>query len=233
MSPSRDLDVRRRILDAAERLFYDRGVQAVGVDAVVADAGVATKTLYAHFGSKDALVEAYLRRRDQRWLGWLRSAVAAAEPGPARVLAVFDALAEWFAEAGFNGCAFINVAGELAHSPIARAVARDHKRALRALLHEVADDTGVADPAVLADRLMLLVEGAIVTAHVEGDAEAAMRGRSAAAALLELAGAKLAAIPTSDVQYSVRRGEMSREDHDVFRVTREVRRDPQRGRGRP
>ncbi|MGH3548935.1 MAG: TetR/AcrR family transcriptional regulator [Pseudonocardiaceae bacterium] len=188
MSPSLDLDVRRRILDAAERLFYDRGVQAVGVDAVVADAGVATKTLYAHFGSKDALVEAYLRRRDQRWLGWLRSAVATTEPGPARVLAVFDALADWFAEPGFNGCAFINVAGELAHSTTARAVARDHKRALRALLHEVTAGAGVADHAVLADQLMLLVEGAIVTAHVEGVAEAAMRGRSAAAALLELEG---------------------------------------------
>ncbi|PZS39146.1 MAG: TetR family transcriptional regulator [Pseudonocardiales bacterium] len=185
MSPSRDPDVRRRLLDAAERLFYERGVQAVGVDAVVADAGVATKTLYAHFGSKNALVEAYLRRRDQRWLGWLRGAVATAEPGPGRVLAVFDALGGWFAEPGFNGCAFVNVAGELAHSPTARAVARDHKGALRALLHEVAAGAGVADQAVLADRLMLLVEGAIVTAHVEGDAQAAMRGRSAAAALLD------------------------------------------------
>ena len=139
------------------------------------------------------------------------------------MLAVFDALAEWFAEAYFNGCAFINVAGELVHSPTARAVSRDPKRALRALLHEVAADSGVADHAVLADRLMLLVEGAILTAHVEGDAEAAMRGRSAAAALLELAGAKIAAIPTLDVQYSVRTWEVGREDHDVFGVTREVR----------
>ncbi|NMH99526.1 TetR/AcrR family transcriptional regulator [Pseudonocardia acidicola] len=187
MSPTRTLepDVSQRLLDAAERLFYARGVQAVGIDAVVAEAGVATKTLYAHFGSKDGLVEAYLRRRDQRWLNWLRGAVAAAEPGPARVLAVFDALGEWFGEPAYNGCAFINVAGELAASPAARATARDHKLALRALLNEVAAGAGVADPAVLAERLMLLVEGAIVTAHVEGDADAALRGRSAAEALLE------------------------------------------------
>ncbi|MGH8934332.1 MAG: TetR/AcrR family transcriptional regulator [Egibacteraceae bacterium] len=188
MSPARTLDpgVSRRLLDAAERLFYDRGVQAAGIDAVVAEAGVATKTLYAHFGSKDGLVEAYLRRRDQRWLDWLRGAVATAPPGPQRVLAVFDALAEWFAEPGYNGCAFINVAGELANNPTARAVARDHKAALRGLLREVAAGAGVNEPAVLADWLMLLAEGAIVTAHVEGDAGAAMRGRSAAAALLTL-----------------------------------------------
>ncbi|MHA6795045.1 TetR/AcrR family transcriptional regulator [Pseudonocardia bannensis] len=188
MSPTRTLDpdVSRRLLDAAERLFYARGVQAVGIDAVVAEAGVATKTLYTHFGSKDGLVEAYLRRRDQRWLDWLRGAVAAVEPGPARVSAVFDALGEWFAEPGYNGCAFINVAGELAPSPAARAAARDHKLALRALLAEVAAEAGVSDPPVLAERLMLLVEGAIVTAHVEGDARAARRARSAAEALLDL-----------------------------------------------
>lgn len=186
MRPTLDPDVSRRVLDAAERLFYERGVQAVGVDAVVAEARVATKTLYAHFGSKEGLIEAYLRRRDQRWLNWLRDAVVAAEPGPARVLAVFDALGQWFAQPNYNGCAFINIAGELAASPSARAIARDHKVALRALLLDVAADAGVTDHTTLADRLMLLVEGAIITAHVEHDVAAAERGRSAAAALLEL-----------------------------------------------
>lgn len=181
-----DPQVTTRLLDAAERLFYRAGVHSVGVDAVVAEAGVATKTMYAHFGSKDTLVEAYLRRRDQRWLDWLRDVVAAADPGPARVSAVFDALHQWFSQPGYNGCAFINVAGELAANSTARAVARDHKTALRALLADVAVAAGSADPAVLAERLMLLVEGAIVTAHVEGDAQAALRGRGAAAALLEL-----------------------------------------------
>jgi AcrR family transcriptional regulator len=118
MSPTVDNDVSQRLLDAAERLFYERGVQAVGVDAVVAEAGVATKTLYAHFGSKDGLVEAYLRRRDRRWLDWLRNAVDTAESGPARVFAVFDALTQWFTQPNYNGCAFINIAGELSISPV-------------------------------------------------------------------------------------------------------------------
>lgn len=98
---------------------------------------------------------------------------------------MFDALGEWFSEPSFNGCAFINVAGELHDSPAARAVAREHKVALRALLREIATGLDGIDPATLADRLMLLVEGAIVTAHVEGDERAAARAGSAAAALVD------------------------------------------------
>lgn len=182
-----DSTAAQRILDAAERLFYACGVQAVGIDAVVAEAGVGVKTLYAHFGSKDRLVEAYLHRRNRRWLDWLWARIEQAT-GRDRVFAVFDALGDWFAEPGFNGCAFINVAGELHTSSTARAIAREHSLGLRALLHRAARDAVVDDPETLADRLMLLVEGAIVTAHVEGDGLAAARARAAAAALLEQAG---------------------------------------------
>jgi AcrR family transcriptional regulator len=175
-----------RILDAAERLFYSRGVQAVGIDMVVAQAGVGLKTLYAHFGSKDRLVEAYLQRRNQRWLNGLQARMAQRQ-GRDRVLAVFDALGDWFAGAGFNGCAFINVAGELHTNPAARTIAREHKRAVRALLRQAARDAAVTDPDTFADRLMLLLEGAVVTAYVEGDELAAARARSAAVALLDCA----------------------------------------------
>lgn len=177
----------QRVLDAAERLFYSRGVQAVGIDMVVAEAGVGLKTLYAHFGSKDRLVEAYLLRRNQRRLDRLQARMAQLQ-GRDRVLAVFDALGDWFAEPGFSGCAFINVAGELHTNPAARAIAREHKQSLRALLHRAASDAAVTDPDTLGDQLMLLVEGAIVTAYVEGDELAAVRARSAAVALLDCAG---------------------------------------------
>src|SRR5206468_4251952 len=138
------------------------------------------------FGSKDRLVEAYLRRRNRRWLDRLQDRVAQLH-GRDRILAIFDALGDWFAEPGFSGCAFINVAGELHMHPAARAIAREHKQSLRALLHQIACDAAVADPDTLADRLMLLVEGATVTAYVEGDDLAAVRARSAAAALLDCA----------------------------------------------
>lgn len=181
-----DSTAAHRVLDAAERLFYAHGVQAVGIDMVVAEAGVGVKTLYAHFGSKERLVEAYLRRRDRRWLDRLVARMAQVQ-GRDRVLAVFDALGDWFAEPTFSGCAFINVAGELHTNPTLRAIAREHKLALRALLRQAARDAAVADPDTLADGLMLLVEGAIVTAHVEGDTLAAARARSAAATLMECA----------------------------------------------
>lgn len=127
-SPARRLDpnVSRRSPEAAERLFLGRGVQAVGIDAAVAEAGVATKTLYAAFGPKDGSAETLLRPRDRRWLRWLGGAAAAVGPGPAGVLAVFDAHHRCFADPGFNRFAVIDGAGERAGSPKARAVARDH-----------------------------------------------------------------------------------------------------------
>jgi AcrR family transcriptional regulator len=92
--------------------------------------------LYAPFGSKDGSVEAYLRRRDWRWLDWFEAAVSHVGPGPDGVLAVFDALGEWMAEPDFNGCAFINIAGELAASPDGPVGRPRHEVALRALLLE-------------------------------------------------------------------------------------------------
>jgi AcrR family transcriptional regulator len=182
-----DSSAAQRVLDAAERLFYSRGVQAVGIDMVVAEAGVGLKTLYTHFRSKDRLVEAYLRRLNRRFLDRLQARMAQVQ-GRDQVLAVFDALGDWFAEPDFSGCAFINVAGELHANPAARAIAREHKQSLRALLQRTVRAAAVTDPDTLADRLMLLVEGAVVTAYVEGDELAAVRARSAATVLMDCAG---------------------------------------------
>jgi tetracycline repressor-like protein len=107
--------------------------------------------------------------------------------GGTRCSPIFDALGDWFAEPDFSGCAFINVAGELHRNPAARAIAREHKQSLRVLLQRTARAAAVTDPDTLADRLMLLVEGAVVTAYVEGDELAAVRARSAAAALMDCA----------------------------------------------
>jgi AcrR family transcriptional regulator len=102
---------RERILDAASAAFYRRGIRAVGVDSVIADADVAKATLYRHFPSKDALVQAFLERRDERWRAWFADAVERLAPDPAdRPLAAFDALGEWFGSEDFRGCAFINAA---------------------------------------------------------------------------------------------------------------------------
>ncbi|HEV7865770.1 MAG TPA: TetR/AcrR family transcriptional regulator, partial [Acidimicrobiia bacterium] len=166
----RDPDSERaRLLDAAETLFYRRGVQAVGIDDVRAEAGVSLKRLYQLFPSKDRLVVEFLERRDARWRGRLADFVAtraAAGAAPdARILAVFDWLGEWFAEPGFRGCAWINSYGELGgvSADVVR-LARAHKTAFRAYLSGLVADAAL--PPEVTDELLLLAEGAMVTAGI-------------------------------------------------------------------
>ena len=177
---------RERILDAASVSFYREGIRAVGVDSVIADAGVAKATLYRHFPSKDALVLAFLERRDARWRAWFAGAVERLSPRPAgRPLAVFDALGEWFASDDFRGCAFLNAAAEIADpAHPARGAVRLHEERLAEHLGTICAEAGLADPAAAAADLFLLVEGAIVCALVEGSAEPAARARATAVRLL-------------------------------------------------
>jgi len=176
------IDVRQRILDTAAELFYREGVRGVGVDRIAAESGVAKMSLYYHFGSKDELVAAWLDRRDQEWMSWLRSAVERRGDG---LLDVFDALREWFETPDFRGCAFINVHAELGWSnPAAAEIVAMHKRALAEYLSELARREGVDDPESLARELLLVVEGAIVTSSIQRDARVADHGRSAGAKLI-------------------------------------------------
>ncbi|MER0244479.1 TetR family transcriptional regulator [Streptomyces sp. HSW2009] len=190
-SAAADEQVRVRVLDAAEGLFYARGVRAVGMDAVRGAADVSLKRLYQLFPAKERLVEEFLRRRDQSWRAAL-TRYADARPTPrARLLAVFDWLAEWFAEPGFRGCAFINCYAELGGtSPAVADLARTHKQAVREYLGELTAALDVAAPEALAGQLALLVEGAITTAALTASATPAHEARTAAAALLDAAGAR-------------------------------------------
>ncbi|WP_308190415.1 TetR/AcrR family transcriptional regulator [Pseudonocardia sp. TRM90224] len=176
-------DARTQVLDAAEDLFYGRGIQSVGVDEVRAAAGVSLKRLYQLFPGKDALVREFLHRRDERWRRRLAEFVAQRDSSEEQVLAVFDWLHTWFSEPGYRGCAFINSFGELgAVSPSVVSEVRAHKVALRDYLGGLVAAAGRGPE--LADHLLLLVEGAIVTSAVLGDPAAATQARTVAAALL-------------------------------------------------
>ncbi len=176
---------RERALDAAEELFYGRGVQAVGMDAVRAASGLSLKRLYQLFPAKEELVEAYLERRDLRWCGRLAEHVERHADPRARIPAVFDWLEDWFGEADFRGCAWINSYGELgATSERVVAQVRAHKRAFRAYLAGLVADAGL--PEALAGQLFLLAEGAMVTAGITGTTEPAAEAREAALALSRL-----------------------------------------------
>ncbi|MET9604690.1 TetR/AcrR family transcriptional regulator [Streptomyces sp. NPDC006512] len=177
-SPVTDDEARTRLLDAAEALFYADGIQAVGMDRIRAESGVALKRLYRIFPAKEALVTAYLERRDQRWMAGLREAVAGA---PEPVTAVFDWLATWFAEPGFRGCAFQNAYGELGAGPAGVLdVVHRHKAELRDLLAGLVGPDG---PPGLADQLLILVEGATAVASLDPGPAPAHRAAEAARTL--------------------------------------------------
>ncbi|MFD8012737.1 TetR/AcrR family transcriptional regulator [Streptomyces sp. NPDC058955] len=176
-----------KVLDTAERLFDERGVQAVGMDAIRSASGVSLKRLYQVFPSKELLVEAVLRRRDEAVRGSLAAHGARVADGPyERALAAFDWLGAWFAEPGFRGCAFINAFGELGGvTPSVAAIARDHKEAVRAYFAEQTDALGA--PPDLADQLALLANGAMAIAGITGSPEPAARAKAAARVLLDAA----------------------------------------------
>ncbi|MFB6579899.1 MULTISPECIES: TetR/AcrR family transcriptional regulator [unclassified Streptomyces] len=167
-----DEEARTRLLDAAEELFYRHGIQTVGMDRIRTASGVPLKRLYRLFPAKESLVTAYLERRDRRWLDSLRTAALAPAEPRARVLAVFDWLADWFTEPDFRGCAFLNAYGELGAA--APGIVRIHKTELHALLVDL-----TADPA-LADRLLILTEGATTVAAFNPGPEPAHRAREIA-----------------------------------------------------
>jgi AcrR family transcriptional regulator len=177
--------VRERILEAADGLFYARGIRAVGMDAVRDASNVTLRRLYQLFPTKDELVIGYLARRDARWL---QSLAAYVDGPPARsprerLLAVFDWLEAWFGQPGFHGCAFINAYGELGASAprIAEAVRR-HKEDFHTYLGELAARAGV--PADTGTQIALLAEGAMATAAVSGSAAPARQAAQAAGLLL-------------------------------------------------
>jgi AcrR family transcriptional regulator len=183
MARGEKADSRRRILDTAAELFYREGVRGVGVDRIAAESGVAKMTLYYQFRSKDELVAAWLRRRDEEWMSWLESAVERRDGS--RLLAVFDALGEWFETPSFRGCAFINAHAELGSShPAAAEIVASHERSLTEYLAKLARREGVAEPDALARELLLLVDGAIVTASIQGDSRTADDARQAAAKVI-------------------------------------------------
>ena len=151
---------RERLLAAANELFYAEGVQTVGIDRIIERAGVAKASLYNLFGSKEALVSAYLASRHDRTTSGLIEAIESVEGPRQQILAVFDAQAHQYQEPGFNGCAFIAASTE-AHSGGLVEHAADQFRAwMRALFTDLAKQAGAPDPVSLGRQLHLIYDGA-------------------------------------------------------------------------
>jgi len=177
---------RDHLVDTALEMFCRDGFHATGIDKILAQAGVAKMTLYNHFRSKDELILAVLRRRDERFRHWFVRAVERRATAPReRLLAIFDGLEEWFGRPDFTGCTFINAAAEYTaqHDPI-HAFSAEHKRLVEGYVRELAQAAEAADPETLARNLMLLIEGAIALAHVTGTSDWARHARAAAEVLI-------------------------------------------------
>ncbi|OEU97924.1 MULTISPECIES: TetR/AcrR family transcriptional regulator [Streptomyces] len=183
-----DATTEARILSAADALFYAHGVQSVGMDRVRDASGVSLKKIYKCFPSKGALVEAYLRRRDNWARNALEERVSRHTDPEERVLAVFDWLYDWVDGPDFHGCAFINAFGELgADSQGVVDAVREHKSAVRGYLRGLAHETGAAEPEWLASQLAVLLDGAMSNASITDSPAPAQHARSAAETLLHMA----------------------------------------------
>jgi AcrR family transcriptional regulator len=184
---TRQSHARQRLIETAERLFYADGIHAVGIDRIIAEAGVAKMTLYNHFASKDDLILAVLQYREAKFDGLFEQWMGRhTQEGRDRLEAFFAALKDWFESPGFRGCMFINACAELADAGHQGAqFSAQHKQRFHEMLKAVIAETAGAKAAEsLTPAIALLVEGAIVTAVMQQSASPADVARDAALALV-------------------------------------------------
>ena len=176
---------RERILETAFRLFYAKGIRAVGVDLIIAESGVAKATFYKHFPAKDDLVVAYLDKVDGIWSGQLREAAAAAGPDPAeQLVGLFDALGSACRRDGYRGCAFINAAAESQPGTPVHERTVAHKAAVLAWIKDLAKQAGARYPDSLARALTLLLDGGLASGSLDASPDAPEAAKASARALV-------------------------------------------------
>ncbi|AKV00647.1 transcriptional regulator, TetR family [Labilithrix luteola] len=177
---------RDRLLAAANELFYREGVHTVGIERVLEKAGVAKASLYSTFGSKEALVRAYLEARAQRRQARIAERIAQHEEARDKILAIFDLLAEIAAEPGYRGCAFVNATAEEPEGDTqVRQVAASTRTWLLAIFLDLAKQISARDGEVLARQLGVLYDGAVVGASMERDPKVPREARQMAERLLD------------------------------------------------
>lgn len=201
---------RQRIIRAAHDLFYRLGFHAVGLDGILAEVGVTKTTFYNHFESKEDLIADVLRWHDRWWRDTFRERLRArgGESARGQLLAIFDVIEAMVHCDDYNGCFFVNVAVQfpVQHDPAHEAAAQ-HKRAMHAIVRELAAYAGADDPAALAGELSLLMEGAYVTQQIVRDPELMRLAREVGALLVER---RLGAGPRPPTRSAPRRASGSR-----------------------
>jgi AcrR family transcriptional regulator len=164
---------RERLLAASDELFYRDGVHSTGIDAVIEKAGVAKGSLYYIFGGKDELVAGYLRGRHESWRQRVEARQAGIDDPDEKILAIFDAIADYVSLPEFRGCPFDNAAAEAPAGECQVLATKEYRDWLRQYFLELAADTGVGDSEALADALIVLYNGALATANTAEPARTA------------------------------------------------------------
>lgn len=178
---------REELVQGALEAFYRGGFHAIGMDRLAKETGVSKTAIYKHFRTKEDLILATLRLRDEQFRNWfVRRVEALADAPRAQLLVSFDVLGEWLEEPNFRSCMFIKASSEYQdRSHPIHGAAAEHKKLLFGLLRDLADAAGAKRPGDLAGQLQLIQEGAIVMAHLKGPAEAAADAKKAAATLID------------------------------------------------
>lgn len=178
---------RDRLLASASELFYAEGIHTVGIDRIIEHAGVAKASLYNTFGSKDELVRAYLQERHSITAERINAAMSRWDEPRDRILGVYVVQGERMAEPGYRGCAFASASAESPAGSAAERAAGEYRGWLRGIFADLATAAGARDPDALAVQLVLLYDGAALSARMDGNPRAAESARVAAAALLDAA----------------------------------------------
>lgn len=178
---------RQQILKTASELFYKKGIHHVGINEVISVSGVAKRTLYRWFASKDELIEAVMKYRATQWLSWFEEAVSRqGASAKERLLATFDVLYGWYADPEFRGCPFINAVLEIADaSHPAHEVSVNVRESIRAYVMRLASEAGLQNPDYFSQQYLLLIGGASLMATIEGNPSGANFARDALATLID------------------------------------------------
>lgn len=177
---------RRNVLAVATRLFYQRGIRAVGMDTVVKECGVGNATIYRQFPTKDALATAFVQGRADAWFERMEQAAGEVSSPAGKLMAVFDVLAGDTAGATYRGCPMLNTNTEFPEGGHpAHLVAVDHKQQVRDWFRSLAVDAAANDPDRLADELLIVLNGAYATAAVLDGATYGQRAHDLARMLID------------------------------------------------
>ena len=158
------------ILAVASDLFYEHGINNVGISRIISDAGVAKMTLYSHFDSKQALVIAYLENRSREWVDWYRGQLYKMPLTPKdRLLSSFDVLDKWFTSKRYRGCLIANAIIELADDRHpAHEVKREYYASIKNMYLTLAQEADLRDCEYVAEQLFVFLREAMMAAYLDG-----------------------------------------------------------------